>query len=38
VESHPVTSLGLVASTLPASKEARMNNVPRNYSYEASRV
>jgi hypothetical protein len=26
-----VTSLGLVASTPPASKEARMNNVLRNY-------
>jgi hypothetical protein len=27
-----VSSLGLVASTPPASKEARMNNVPRNYT------
>jgi hypothetical protein len=32
VELHPVPSLGLVASTPPASKEARMNNVMRNYS------
>ena len=32
VELHPVTSLGLVASTPPASKEARMNNVLRNYT------
>jgi hypothetical protein len=27
-----VSSLGLVASTPPASKEARMNNVVRNYT------
>jgi hypothetical protein len=32
VESHPVTSLGLRLLTPPASKEARMNNVLRNYS------
>ncbi len=32
VEPHPVTSLVWVASTPPASKEARMNNVLRNYT------
>jgi len=32
VELHPVSSLLLGVSTTPASKEARMNNVVRNYS------
>jgi hypothetical protein len=32
VQLHPVPSLGLVASTPPASREARMNNVLRNYT------
>jgi hypothetical protein len=32
VNLHPVISLVLVASTPPASKETRMNNVLRNYS------
>jgi len=33
VKVHPVFSLGLeVSITPPASKEARMNNVLRNYS------
>jgi hypothetical protein len=32
VQLHPVSSLELVASTPPASREARMNNVLRNYS------
>jgi hypothetical protein len=31
VKLHPVSSLGLWALTPPASKEARMNNVLRNY-------
>jgi DNA polymerase III psi subunit len=32
VNLHPVISLVLVASTPPASKETRMNNVLRNYN------
>jgi hypothetical protein len=32
VKLHPVSSLGLWALTPPASKEARMNNVLRNYN------
>jgi hypothetical protein len=32
VELHPVSSLLLGVSTTPASKEARMNNVARNYT------
>jgi len=32
VEPHPVSSLDWVASTPPAFKETRMNNVVRNYS------
>jgi hypothetical protein len=32
VKIHPVFSLGLVASAPPASKEARVNNVMRNYT------
>src|SRR5215210_7468467 len=32
VELHPVPSLWLVASTPPASEEARMTNAVRNYS------
>jgi hypothetical protein len=31
VQLHPVSPLGLVASDTPASKEARMNQPPRNY-------
>jgi hypothetical protein len=32
VQLHPVSSLGLGLRQPPASKEARMNNVPRNYN------
>jgi len=32
VNLHPVTSLGLGLQQPPASKEARMNNLLRNYS------
>jgi hypothetical protein len=32
VQPHPVSSLELVAFDTPASKEARMNNVLRNYN------
>src|SRR5204862_653362 len=32
VKSHPVSSLLLGGSTSPAFKEARMNNVVRNYT------
>jgi len=32
VQLHPAPSLELVASTPPASKEARMNNLLRNYN------
>jgi hypothetical protein len=32
VDLHPVSSLSVVASAPPAFKEARMNNVVRNYN------